>query len=80
MDTIINGHTPANTTWADLKEFADFNHDFLTWAQGELKAAEYDYGEPEHQQADVGHRKLGVDDPALRRDRAGPCAKRSNIR
>jgi glyoxylase-like metal-dependent hydrolase (beta-lactamase superfamily II) len=38
VDTIINGHTPANTTWADLKEFADFNTDFLTWAQGELKA------------------------------------------
>ena len=34
VDTIINGHTPANTTWADLKEFADFNKDFLTWAQG----------------------------------------------
>src|SRR5204863_9433415 len=38
VDTIINGHTPANTTWADLKEFADFNHDSLTWAQQELKA------------------------------------------
>jgi cyclase len=38
VDTIINGHTPANTTWADLKEFADFNQDFLTWAQGQLKA------------------------------------------
>jgi cyclase len=38
VDTIINGHTPANTTWADLKEFADFNKDFLTWAQAELKA------------------------------------------
>jgi cyclase len=38
VDTIINGHTPANTPWADLKEFADFNHEFLTWAQGELKA------------------------------------------
>jgi glyoxylase-like metal-dependent hydrolase (beta-lactamase superfamily II) len=38
VDTVINGHTPANTTWADLKEFADFNQDFLTWAQGELKA------------------------------------------
>jgi cyclase len=38
VDTIINGHTPANTTWADLKEFADFNKDLLTWAQGELKA------------------------------------------
>jgi cyclase len=38
VDTIINGHTPANTTWADLKEFADFNHDFLIWAQAELKS------------------------------------------
>jgi cyclase len=38
VDTIINGHTPANTTFADLKEFADFNKDLLTWAQGELKA------------------------------------------
>jgi cyclase len=38
VDTIINGHTPANTTWADLREFADFNKDFLTWAQAELKA------------------------------------------
>jgi cyclase len=38
VDTIINGHTPANTTWADLKEFADFNKDFLTWAQTELKS------------------------------------------
>ena len=38
VDTIINGHTPANTTWADLKEFADFNQDFLTWAQAQLKA------------------------------------------
>ena len=38
VDTIINGHTPAQTTFADLKEFADFNQDFLTWAQGALKA------------------------------------------
>jgi glyoxylase-like metal-dependent hydrolase (beta-lactamase superfamily II) len=38
VDTIINGHTPANTTWADLREFADFNKDFLTWAQAQLKA------------------------------------------
>jgi cyclase len=37
VDVIINGHTPANTTFADLKEYADFNQDFLTWAQGELK-------------------------------------------
>ena len=38
VDTIINGHSRATTTWADLKEFADFNKDFLTWAQAELKA------------------------------------------
>jgi glyoxylase-like metal-dependent hydrolase (beta-lactamase superfamily II) len=38
VDTIINGHTPKNTAWADLKEYADFNQDFLTWAQAELKA------------------------------------------
>ena len=38
VDTIINGHMPAQTTWADLKEFADFNKDFLSWAQTELKA------------------------------------------
>jgi cyclase len=37
VDTIINGHTPANTTWADLKEYADFNKELLTWAEGELK-------------------------------------------
>jgi len=38
VDAIINGHMPAQTTFADLKEFADFNQDFLTWAQAELKA------------------------------------------
>ena len=38
VDTIINGHMPVQTTWADLREFADFNKDFLTWAQAELKA------------------------------------------
>jgi cyclase len=38
VDTIINGHTPANTTWADLREYVDFNRDFLKWAQAELKA------------------------------------------
>ena len=29
VDTIINGHTPAQTTWADLKEYADFNKDLV---------------------------------------------------
>ena len=38
VDTIINGHMPAQTTWADLKMFADLNQDFLNWAQAELKA------------------------------------------
>ncbi len=38
VDTIINGHMPAQTTWADLREFADFNKDFLTFAQEQLKA------------------------------------------
>ncbi len=38
VDTIINGHTPAQTTWADLKEYAEFNKDLVTWMQAELKA------------------------------------------
>jgi cyclase len=38
VDTLINGHSNTTTTWADLQEFAEFNRDFLTWAQGELKA------------------------------------------
>ena len=38
VDTVINGHNNTTTTWADVKQFADFNQDFLTWAQGELKA------------------------------------------
>jgi len=38
VDTLINGHMPATTTWADLKTFAEFNQDFLTWAQGALKS------------------------------------------
>jgi len=38
VDTIINGHMPAQTTWADLKEFAEFNKDLVTWMQAELKA------------------------------------------
>lgn len=38
VDTIINGHTPAQTKWADLKEFADFNADLVTWIRAGLKA------------------------------------------
>jgi cyclase len=38
VDTIINGHSPATTTWEDLKVFVEFNQDFLVWAQAQLKA------------------------------------------
>ncbi len=38
VDTVINGHSNTTTTWADVKQFADFNQDFLTWAQAALKA------------------------------------------
>jgi glyoxylase-like metal-dependent hydrolase (beta-lactamase superfamily II) len=38
VDTIINGHMPTQTTWADLLEFAEFNQDLLTWMEAELKA------------------------------------------
>ena len=38
VDQIINGHTPAQTTWADLKEYAEFNKDLVAWMQAELKA------------------------------------------
>jgi len=37
VDTIINGHSPVST-WDDLKEYADFSQDFVTWAQSEMKA------------------------------------------
>jgi cyclase len=38
VDTLINGHSNTTTTWADLQTFAEFNQDFLTWAQGALKS------------------------------------------
>jgi glyoxylase-like metal-dependent hydrolase (beta-lactamase superfamily II) len=38
VDTVITGHANTTMKWADLKDFADFNRDFLTWVQGELKA------------------------------------------
>ena len=38
VDTIINGHMPTQTTWADLRMFADLQQDFLNWALAELKA------------------------------------------
>jgi glyoxylase-like metal-dependent hydrolase (beta-lactamase superfamily II) len=36
VDTIITGHTPV-LTWNDLREYADFNRDFVSWAQEQIK-------------------------------------------
>ncbi len=38
VDTIINGHTPAQTTWADLKEYSEFNKELADWMRAGLKA------------------------------------------
>jgi cyclase len=38
VDQIINGHMPAQTTWADLKEFAQFNADLVAYGRAGLKA------------------------------------------
>jgi cyclase len=38
VDTIINGHAATQTTWADLKEYSDFNKDLVAWMESELKA------------------------------------------
>lgn len=38
VDTIINGHNDTTTTWDDLRVFAEFNQEFLTWAQAQLEA------------------------------------------
>ena len=38
VEQIINGHTPAQTTWADLKEFADFNQELVDYGSAGLKA------------------------------------------
>jgi glyoxylase-like metal-dependent hydrolase (beta-lactamase superfamily II) len=37
VDSIITGHGTV-MTWNDLKEYADFNKDFVTWVKAELKA------------------------------------------
>jgi glyoxylase-like metal-dependent hydrolase (beta-lactamase superfamily II) len=37
VDTVITGHTPV-LAWNDLREYADFNRDFVSWATAELKA------------------------------------------
>jgi len=38
VDWIINGHTPAQTTPADMKEFAEFVREFVTTVQASKKA------------------------------------------
>ena len=38
VDTIINGHTPAQTTPADMREFADFVADYVAHVQAANKA------------------------------------------
>ena len=38
VDTIITGHSNATMKWDDLKEFADFNRDFLSWVRSQQKA------------------------------------------
>ena len=37
VDTIITGHSPLMKP-ADLKEYADFNNDFVTWVQEQMRA------------------------------------------
>ena len=37
IDTVITGHTPV-LTWNELKEYSDFNRDFVAWATSQLKA------------------------------------------
>lgn len=40
VDTIINGHTPAQTTMADLKEYAEFVREFVTTVQAAKKSGQ----------------------------------------
>ena len=37
VDTVIGGHIPV-ATWNDLKEYAEFTNDFVTFARSEMKA------------------------------------------
>jgi len=49
VDTVITGHIPTPTTWNELKEYADFTQDFVTWAQTEMKAGKtVDQAVPEY--------------------------------
>lgn len=37
VDSIITGHTPV-LAWNELREYADFNRDFVSWAREQIKA------------------------------------------
>jgi len=37
VDTIINGHIPV-ATWNDLREYADFSKEFVTWGESQRNA------------------------------------------
>jgi glyoxylase-like metal-dependent hydrolase (beta-lactamase superfamily II) len=38
VDLVICGHAPAMMMFSDLKEYADFNKDFATWVETQMKA------------------------------------------
>jgi cyclase len=38
VDTVIGGHTATTMTFNDLKEFAEFNKDFVNWVEAQVKA------------------------------------------
>ena len=38
IETVINGHTNAPTTWPELKEYADFMKNFVDYAEAQHKA------------------------------------------
>jgi len=38
VDEIITGHANMRMTMADLRDYADFNNEFITWVKGEIKA------------------------------------------
>jgi glyoxylase-like metal-dependent hydrolase (beta-lactamase superfamily II) len=37
VETVINGHSNTTSTWADVKQYADFNQDLVDWARAEFK-------------------------------------------
>ena len=38
VDTVITGHSNTTMTWADVKQYADFNQDFLNWVRAQRQA------------------------------------------